>query len=150
MTFIAYFENQSTGGSLQERFHNRTEKAARAAALKLETKHRKLVRLEVAKPIAVKRTESANARIKRLSDMMHQLRTDFGGSKYNEVAEGVVVRIAEHCKNPHNDGKFNYGNKVLSFTIMIWGDQFKGQGNEWDITNMTYTQAKKFIQSKIN
>ena len=149
MSFIAYYENNSTGGTYDQKFNNRSESAARAAALKLETKHRKLVRLEVAKPISVKRAESANARIKRLSDMMHQLRADFGGSKYNEVAEGVVVRIAEHCKNPHNDGKFNYGSKVLSFTIMIWGDQFKGQDNEWDITNMTYTQAKKFIQSKI-
>lgn len=147
--FTAYFENQSTGGKFQERFYNRTESAARAAAVKMETKHRKLVRLEPAVKTKVKRTESAAAREKRLIDMMYNLRAEFGGKKYNKINDGVVVRIAEHCKNPNNDGKYNYDCKVLSFVVNVWGDQFKGQDNEFDITDMTFAKAKKFIQSKI-
>ena len=149
MTFIAYYKNASTGGSFEEKFNARAESSARAAALKLETKHRKLVRLEVAKSMSTKRTESAASREKRLINMMQQLQLDFGGSKYNKVSDELVVRIAEHCKNPQNDQRFNYDCKVISFVILVWGDQFKGQANEWDITDMTYSQAKKFIQSKI-
>lgn len=148
--FTAYYENQSTGGKFDQRFYNRTEAAARAEALELETKHRKLVRLEPSVKIKVKRAESVAAREKRLIEMMFNLRDEFGGKKYNQINDGLVVRIAEHCKNASNDGKYNYDCKVLSFVINVWGGQFKGQDNEFDITDMTFAKAKKFIQSKIN
>ena len=149
MSFIAYFQNSSTGGAFEEYFSNRTELAARNAALKLETKHRKLVRLEKASVLVKKRSESSNARIKRLNDLMLKLRDEFGGKKYNQVSDDLVMRISDHCKNRSNDGKYNYGCNVLSFVVLVFGDQFKGQHGEYDITEMTFSQAKKFIQNTI-
>jgi hypothetical protein len=145
----AYFENQSTGGSIDIKLNNRSESAARAEALKFETKHRKLVRIEPTVRIKVKRIETAAARQKRLINMMHKLRDEFGGHKYNQVNDNLVIRIAEHCKNPKNDGIFNYDSTVISFFIDVWGQPFKGQDSEFDITEMSFTEAKKFIQSKI-
>lgn len=151
MAFKAYYENHSTGGSITQVFFNRKEENARKEAINLETKHRKLVRLEPFSYASSKRVETAAAREKRLIQMLWDLQDLYGVYKYNKAGEEITVRVSDHCKNPDNDSRFNFGDTVLSFTVRIWGDEFTGiNNNEWDVTDLTLSKAKKLIQKKVD
>ena len=110
--------------------------------------YQELIKLEEYKTIKIKnnypKTDVAKTKF------IQKLQNKFGGKKYNIINDDTILRIADHSKNPVNDGKYNYDKKVISFVLPAYEGKFTGyNSNEYDISNKSFNEAVKFIKSKI-
>lgn len=145
-TYLAHYINPKTGSETEQFIVKANEEKAFKEALRIKMPYQEFVRLEVyaIRKTSVVKTDTAKHKL------IQDLQDYFGGKKYNVISEDITLRIADHSKNPVNDGRYNYDSRVISFVVPAFGGEFTGyNANEYNLDGLTKAQAIKLIKSKI-
>jgi len=145
-TYLAHYINPKTGSETEQFIVKANEEKALKEALRIKMPYQEFVRLEAyaIRKTSVVKTDTAKHKL------IQDLQDYFGGKKYNVISEDITLRIADHSKNPVNDGRYNYDSRVISFVVPAFGGEFTGyNANEYNLDGLTKAQAIKLIKSKI-